>query len=133
MDERSPTLAPSGLPATDDCSKDRVASTAIYPTRGPISATRWETTGEWHDSGCDARIRFARMLYPYEYWNLPMQEGHFGRPAISMISEDDPPTTTGPPFLDILATVGRLWRLATRRAHAIGRATSALFGKQSQD
>ena len=133
MDERSPELAPSGLPATNDCSKDRVASTAIYPTRGPTSTTRWETAGEWHDSGCDARIRFARMLYPYEYWNLPMQEGHFGRPVISMISEDDPPTTTGPPLLGILATVSRLWRLATRRARATGRVTSALFGKQSQD
>jgi len=133
MDERSPKLVPSGLPANDDCSKDRVASTAIYPTRGPVSATRWDTTVEWHDSGCDARIRFARMLYPYEYWNLPMQEGHFGRPVISMISEDDPPATTGPPFLDILATVGRLWRLAARRARATGRVTSALFGKRSQD
>ena len=133
MDERSPKLAPSGLPATDDCSKDRVASTAIYPTRGPVSATRWDTTVEWHDGGCDARIRFARMLYPYEYWNLPMQEGHFGRPLISMISEDDPPTTTGPPLPGILATVGRLWRLAIRRARATGRATSALFGKRPQD
>ncbi len=133
MDERSPKLAPSGLPAPDDCSKDRVASTAIYLTRGPVSAMRWETAVEWHDSGCDARFRFARMLCPYEYWNLPMQEGHFGRPVISMISEDDPPTTTGPPLLGILATVGRLWRLATHRARATGRATSARFGKRSQD
>ncbi|CAB3671864.1 hypothetical protein LMG24238_02143 [Paraburkholderia sediminicola] len=133
MDERSPKLAPSGLRATDDCSKDRVASTAIYPTRRPMSTMRWEAPVEWHDSGCDARIRFARMLYPYEYLNLPMQEGHFGRPAISMISEDAPPTTTGPPFPGILATVGRLWRLATRRAQASGRATSALFGKRSRD
>ncbi|CAE6752038.1 hypothetical protein R75461_02971 [Paraburkholderia nemoris] len=133
MDERSPKLAPSGSPATNDCSKDRVASTAIYPTRGPTSTTRWETAGEWHDSGCDARIRFARMLYPYEYWNLPMQEGHFGRPVISMISEDDPPTTTGPPLLGILATVSRLWRLVIHKAQATGRATSALFGKRSQD
>ena len=133
MDERSPELTPSGLPATNDCSKDRVASTAIYPTRGPTSAMRWETTVEWHDSGCDARIRLARMLYPYEYWNLPMQEGHSGRPVISMISEDDPPTTTGPPLLGVLATLGRLWRLVIHKAQATGRATSALFGKRSQD
>lgn len=133
MDERSPKLAQSGLPATDDCSKDSLASTALYPTRGPVSAMRWETAVEWHDGGCDAHFHHARMLYPYEYWSLPTQEGHFGRAIISMVSDDDSPATTGPPLLGILAAVGRFWQLATRSARATGRAVSALSGRRSQD
>lgn len=68
MDERSPKSAPTGLPAIDDCSKDRSSSTAIYPTRRPVSATRSEAAVEWHDGDFDARFRLSRMLYPYEYW-----------------------------------------------------------------
>ncbi|CAE6733969.1 hypothetical protein R69888_02196 [Paraburkholderia haematera] len=133
MNERSPKLTPSGSPSIDDCSKDRLASTAIYPTRSPVSAIRLRAATELHEGRCDTGFRLARMLYPYEYWSLPMQEDHFGRTVIPMVSDDDAPIPTGPPPLGLLATAGRLWRLATLGVRATGRTVSALSRKRSQD
>lgn len=133
MDERSLKLAPSDIPATDDCSKDSLASLTIFPTRGPVSAMHGETAVGWHDGGCDMRFRLARMLHPYEYWSLPMQEAYSDRTVISTASQCSPQTTRPCIPVFLLATMGRLWELATRKARSTRRALYALSGKSPPD
>lgn len=42
--------------------------------KNPLSPTHLDKTIESHGETFDARFRLTRMLYPYEYWCLPMQE-----------------------------------------------------------
>ena len=133
MDEKTPPLDESGLPAGTDRGEGRPPTAAIYLTRRPTQATPEEAVIEWQNSAHDTRFRVARMLYPYEYWSQPRQEGDDGRAFILRPSDDDLPPMPGQSPVGVLAAVSLWWRMMTRGFRACAGVLSSLAGRWLSD
>ncbi|PQV54639.1 hypothetical protein [Paraburkholderia sp. BL21I4N1] len=82
--------------------------------RSPESTKYPDATAEWQGDGRDAQFRLSRMLYPYEYWSLPMQEERNCHAFNARVAEHDSRTTTRATANGMRAAVARLWLLLTR-------------------
>jgi hypothetical protein len=83
--------------------------------RSPESTRYADANTEWHDDRRDAHFRLSRMLYPYEYWTLPMQEERNSYAFNVRVAKDHSRTTAGTTSANgMRAVVARLWLLLTR-------------------
>ncbi|MFM0591641.1 hypothetical protein [Paraburkholderia dilworthii] len=82
--------------------------------RSPELTRYVDATTEWHGDRREAHFRLSRMLYPYEYWSLPMQEERNSHAFNVRIAEEDSRTTARASTNGMRATVARLWLLVTR-------------------
>lgn len=133
MNENKTQSNESALSNNRGSGEDQFGGTHLYLTRRPARTTRADAAVDWQHHTYDARVRLARMLYPYEYWSQPTHQGDDRCTVMSGLTGDDVPPMQQAPVGMLAAAAGFLWLLATRGIRAGARGLSSLASRQVPD